>query len=146
MPLVLVPAQPLRLPLRARTSSPTPSAATLDQEIKLDKIKITPFSDAKDWESTLFELKLILRQVWRDKALDITQYITDDSYAMSVHGTHSQKKADELIYYILSTGSVRGSFARNAIIAALSKTAQPHIADNEGLRLLLYFNNIFVFQ
>ncbi len=118
----------------------------MDQEIKLDKIKITPFSDAKDWESTLFELKLVLRQVWRDKTLDITQYITDETYAASVYDTHSQKKVDELIYYILSTGSVRGSFARNAIIAALSTTAQPHIADNEGLSLLLYFNNIFVFH
>jgi hypothetical protein len=91
-------------PSGSRASSPTPSAAALDQEIKLDKVKITPFSDAKDWESTLFELKLVLRQVWRDKALDITQYITDETYAASVYGTHSQKKADELIYYILSTG------------------------------------------
>ena len=133
-------------PPGSRAGSPTPSVATLDQEIKLDKVKITPFSDAKDWESTLFELKLVLRQVWRDKTLDIARYITDETYAASVYGTPSQKKADELIYYVLSTGSVHGSFARNAIIAALNKTAQPHIADNEGLDLLLYFNNIFVFH
>ena len=133
-------------PIASRASSPTPPAATLDREIKLDKVKITPYSDAKDWESTLFELKLVLRQVWSDPSFDIAQYISDKTYAASVLGTRSQKTADELIYYILSTGSVRGSFARNAIIAALNKTAQPHIADNEGLSLLLYFNDTFVFH
>ena len=60
------------------TSSSSAPAPGEDYDIKLDKIKITPFSDAKDWESTLFELKLILRQVWRDSALDIISYITDD--------------------------------------------------------------------
>ena len=100
------------------TSSSSAPAPGEDYDIKLDKIKITPFSDAKDWESTLFELKLILRQVWRDSTLDIISYITDDSYAQSVDGSKSQLKADQLIYYILSVGSVRDSFARNTIIAA----------------------------
>ena len=137
-----------------KAPSPAPSMATSsafkapspaeDHDIKLDKIKITPFSDAKDWESTLFELKLILRQVWRDSKLDIISYITDDSYAHSVAGSKSQIKADQLIYYILSAGSVRDSFARNTIIAAQIKTAIPYIPDNEGLLLLQHFNDTFV--
>ncbi len=121
-----------KTPIKAGSVSPPPSMATSsafkapspaeDHDIKLDKIKITPFSDAKDWESTLFELKLILRQIWRDSKLDIISYITNDSYAHSVAGSKSQIKADQLIYYILSAGSVRDSFARNTIIAAQSKT------------------------
>ena len=126
------------------TSSSSAPAPGEDYDIKLDKIKITPFSDAKDWESTLFELKLILRQVWRDSTLDIISYITDDTYAQSVAGSKSQMKADQLIYYILSAGSVRDSFARNTIIAAQSKTAIPYIPDNAGLCLLQHFNATFV--
>jgi hypothetical protein len=131
-----------------KSRSPSPSAAATaspkEHEIKLDKIKITPFSDAKDWESTIFELKLILQQVWRDSKLDIIQYTSDDKYALSVAATASKQKADKLLYYILSTGSVRGSFARNTIIAAQNKTAQPYIQDNEGLCLFNHFNSIFV--
>ena len=129
------------------SSSPpsTSSTAKPDEfEIKLDKVKITPFSDSKDWESTVFELKLILQQVWRDSALDIIRFLTDKKYALSVHGTPSQVKADKLIYYILSAGSVRGSFARNTIIAAQSSSAQPHIPDNEGLLLFDHFEATFV--
>ncbi len=69
------------LSMASTSSAFTAPVPAEDQDIKLDKIKITPFSDAKDWESTLFELKLILRQVWRDSKLDIISYITDDSYA-----------------------------------------------------------------
>ncbi len=127
--------------MSSSSSAPAPGE---DYDFKLDKIKITPFSDAKDWESTLFELKLILRQVWRDSTLDIISYVTDDSYAQSVDGSKSQMKADQLIYYILSAGSVRDSFARNTIIAAQSKTAIPHIPDNVGLSLLQHFNATFV--
>ena len=129
------------------SSSPPSTSSTAKQdefEIKLDKVKIIPFSDSKDWESTVFELKLILQQVWRDSALDIIRFLTDKKYALSVHGTPSQVKADKLIYYILSAGSVRGSFARNTIIAAQSSSAQPHIPDNEGLLLFDHFEATFV--
>jgi hypothetical protein len=130
------------------SSSPPPSTSSTAKpdefEIKLDKVKITPFSDSKDWESTVFELKLILQQVWRDSALDIIRFLTDKKYALSVHGTPAQIKADKLIYYILSAGSVRGSFARNTIIAAQSSSAQPHIPDNEGLLLFDHFEATFV--
>jgi hypothetical protein len=80
----------------------------------------------------------------QDSRLDIIKYITDDKYALSVDGTAVKLKADKLIYYILSSGSVRGSFARNTIIAAQSTTAQPHIPDNEGLRLYNHFDATFV--
>ena len=131
----------------SRPSSPSGAAKASpdDQEIRLDKIKqIPPFSDAKDWESTVFELKLILQQVWRDKNLDIIKYLSDDTYASSMDGSVSKSRADKVIYYILSSGSARGSFARNTIIAAQSKTAQPHIPDNEGLRLYNHFDATFV--
>ena len=52
---------------KSRSPSPTskkPSDPDID--LKLDKIKITPFSEAKDWESTVFELKLLLKQAWKD--------------------------------------------------------------------------------
>jgi hypothetical protein len=113
-------------------------------DIKLDKIKITPFSDAKDWESTIFELKLILKQVWKDTSIDITRYITESKYTISLSYSAALSKADELIYYILSVGSVRGSFARNLIMAAQFPTAQPRIPENSGLVLLDYFNSVFL--
>jgi hypothetical protein len=111
------------------------SAPDADIDLKLDKIKSTPFSEAKDWESTVFELKLLLKQAWKDTSLDIAKYLTDDNYALGVKNTIAAATADQLIYYILSVGSVRGSFARNAIMAAQSTSAQPHIAENEGLAL-----------
>jgi hypothetical protein len=126
------------------SGSATPAATNGNHEIKLDKVKITPYSESKDWESTAFELKLLLQQVWRDKALDIIKYLTDVTYASHAMGSPAQIKADKLIYYILSAGSVRDSFARNTIIAAQSKTAQPHIPDNEGLLLYNHFDHIFV--
>ena len=133
----------------SRSSSPaapaSSSAAKPDEfEIKLDKVKITPFSDSKDWESTVFELKLVLQQVWRDTTLDIIKFLTDEQYALNAHGTPAQIRADKLIYYILSAGSVRGSFARNTIIAAQSSSAQPHIPDNEGLLLFNHFEATFI--
>ena len=128
----------------ASSSSSSGVAATEEYNIKLDKVKITPFSDSKDWESTVFELKLILQQVWRDKSLDIIKFLTDKKYALGVTGSPQQIKADKLIYYILSSGSVRGSFARNTIIAAQSPSAQPYIPDNEGLLLYDHFEAIFV--
>ncbi len=85
-----------------------PSAASPDLDIKYDKIKITPFSDGKDWESTLFELKLILKQVWKDSSIDITRHITEKRYAASLSPSPALLKANELIYYILSVGSTRG--------------------------------------
>ena len=125
-----------RSPSSGRTASVDP-----DIDLKLSKIKLTPFSDAKDWESTVFELKLLLRQAWKDTSLDILRYITDDRYAAGAKTSASAVKANQLLYYILSVGSVRGSFARNAILAAQSSTAQPHIPDNEGLTLqALQFN------
>jgi hypothetical protein len=108
---------------RSKSRSPgsgRAASADPDIDLKLDKIKITPFSDAKDWESTVFELKLLLRQAWKDTSLDILKYITDDRYAAGVRTFSSAIKANQLIYYILSVGSVRGSFTRNAIIAAQS--------------------------
>jgi hypothetical protein len=128
-----------RSPSSGRTASVDP-----DIDLKLDKIKLTPFSDAKDWESTVFELKLLLRQAWKDTSLDILRYITDDRYAAGAKASASAVKANQLLYYILSVGSVRGSFARNAILAAQSSTAQPHIPDNEGLELFKHFNSIFI--
>jgi hypothetical protein len=62
-------------------SSSSSPAVNPDLDIKLDKIKITPFSDGKDWESTLFELKLILKQVWKDSSIDITRFISEKKYA-----------------------------------------------------------------
>ena len=135
---------PVTVPSTVPSSSPSSVAATGEQEIKLDKIKITPYSDSKDWESTVFELKLVLQQVWRDTSLDIIRYLTETKYALSEMGSSAQVKADKLIYYILSSGSVRDSFARNTIIAAQSSTAQPHIPDNEGLQLFNHFDQLFV--
>ena len=92
----------------------------------------------------MFELKLILQPVWIDTSLDIIRYLTETKYALSAMGSPVQVKADKLIYYILSSGSVRDSFARNTIIAAQSSTAQPHIPDNEGLQLYNHFDQLFV--
>jgi hypothetical protein len=125
-------------------TSSKPSVSNPDLDIKLDKIKITPFSDGKDWESTLFELKLILKQVWKDPSIDICSFITDKRYAASLSPSPELSKANELIYYILSVGSTRGSFARDLIMAAQSKTAQPHIPENAGLELLQYFDAVFL--
>ncbi len=133
-------------PAASSSSSPT-SVSTIsnpDLDIKLDKIKITPFSDAKDRESTIFELKLILKQVWKDTSINIHRYITEPRYATSLSSSAALLKADELIYYILSVGSVKGSFARNLIMAAQSSTAQPHIPENQGLALLDYFNSVLL--
>ncbi len=72
-------------PMASSSSSSSTSASTSsnpDLGIKLDKIKITPFPDAKDWESTIFELKLILKQVWKDTSIDIHRYITEPKYAI----------------------------------------------------------------
>ena len=79
---------PVTVPSTVPSSSPSSVAATGEQEIKLDKIKITPYSDSKDWESTVFELKLVLQQVWRDTSLDIIRYLTETKYALSemIHG------------------------------------------------------------
>jgi hypothetical protein len=103
-----------------QSRSPRPaskSRADPDIDLKSDKIKITSFSESKDWESTVFELKLLLRQAWKDPSLDIIKYLTDERYALSESATPAAAKAEanQLIYYILSVGSVRGSFARNAI-------------------------------
>ena len=114
------------MPGRSKSRSPSSGRAAPadpDIDLKLDKIKLTPFSDAKDWESTVFELKLLLRQAWKDTSLDILRYITDDRYAAGAKTSASAVKANQLLYYILSVGSVRGSFARNAILAAQSSTA-----------------------
>jgi hypothetical protein len=123
-------------------SSPAPisslkkSAPDPGIDLKLDKIKIASFPEAKDWESTVFELKLLLKQAWKDTSLDIARkYLSDDKYALNVSTTMAAATADQLIYYILSVGSVRGSSARNAIMASQSKSAQPYIAENEGLEL-----------
>ena len=135
---------PVTVPSTVPSSSPSSVAATGEQEIKLDKIKITPYSDSKDWESTVFELQLVLQKVWLNPSLDIIRYLTETKYALSEMGSSAQVKADKLIYYILSSGSVRDSFARNTIIAAQSSTAQPHIPDNEGLQLFNHFDQLFV--
>ena len=129
---------------KSRSPSPTskkPSDPDID--LKLDKIKIPPFSEAKDWESTVFELKLLLKQAWKDPALDIGLYLSDDRYAAGLMKSKAAITANRLIYYILSVGSVRGSFARNAIIAAQSTSAQPHIPEDDGFALFKYFNSIF---
>jgi hypothetical protein len=129
---------------QSSSSSSSTAAATEEYDIKIDKVKITPFSDSKDWESTVFELKLILQQVWSDKALDIIKFLIDKKYALSAQGSPQQIKADKLIYYVLSSGSVRGSFARNTTIAAQSPSAQPYIPDNAGLLLYDHFEATFV--
>ena len=77
----------------------------------------------------------ILKQVWKDPSIDICNFITDKRYAASLPPSPELSKANELIYYILSVGSTRGSFARDLIMAAQSKTAQPHIPENAGLSL-----------
>jgi hypothetical protein len=98
---------------KSRSPSPTskkPSDPDID--LKLDKIKITPFSEAKDWESTVFELKLLLKQAWKDITLDIGLYLSDDRYAAGIKKTKAAITADRLIYYILSVGSVGPSPVR----------------------------------
>jgi hypothetical protein len=62
-------------------SSLSKKSSDPDIDLKLDKIKITPFSEAKDWESPVFELKLVLKQAWTDPTLDIGLYLSDDKYA-----------------------------------------------------------------
>jgi hypothetical protein len=108
----------------------SPPVANPDLDIKLDKIKITPFPDGKDWESTLFELKLILKQVWKDPSIDITRYITEKRCAASLSASLALSKANELIYYILSVGSTRGPFARDLIMAAQSTTVSTNDLPN----------------
>jgi hypothetical protein len=94
---------------KSRSPSPTGKTTQADPDIDLkqDKIKITPFSEGKDWESTVFELKLLLRQAWKDTSLDIIKYLTDASYAAQESHSPAAAKANQLIYYILSVGCFR---------------------------------------
>ncbi len=77
---------------------------------KLMKGNLPQFSDEKDWEAIIFELKLILARVWSHKeALDITDFMTHPNY----HNSPSEDmeiRADNLIHYALTTSAKKDSY------------------------------------
>ena len=111
-------------PPRSRTASPTPSQqskrpslthsakhtssaeemdAKDDKAIqKIMKSKLPSFSDEKDWEAAIFEIKLILARVWPHKEdMDITDYMTNSYYGRSIT-EDLETRADHLIYYAMT--------------------------------------------
>jgi hypothetical protein len=104
-----------------RTASPTPSQVSKQPSIgnsakhtssaeendtkdekaiqKIMKSKLPQFSDEKDWEAAIFELKLILARVRPHKdEMDITDYMTNFHYHRSLT-EDMETRADNLLYY-----------------------------------------------
>jgi hypothetical protein len=107
------------------------------------KCKLPQFSDEKDLEAATFELKLILARVWPHKdELDITEYMTSSHYHRSLI-EDMETRADNLIYYALTTSAKKESFAKLQILSASHRNAIPCVMVNEGKKLFQLFEGQF---
>jgi len=111
--------------------------------LKLMKSTLPQFCNETDWELTIFELKLILARVWPHKDdMDIIEYMT----SAIPYGTYTKDmeiRADNLIYYALTTSAKKGSYAKLQIVAACHHDAVPCVLVNEGKKLFQMFQGLF---
>jgi hypothetical protein len=111
---------------------------------KVMKSKLPEFSDEKDWESAIFELKLVLDRVWPHKdTMDIVEYLTTLSYHKSHLTRDMATRADNLIYYVLTMSAKKDSYAKMQILAACHRDAIPCVMVNEGKKLYQLFQSQF---
>ena len=76
--------------------------------LKLMKSTLPQFCNETDWELTIFELKLILARVWPHKDdMDIIEYMTR-AIPYGTYTTDMEIRADNLIYYALTTSAKKG--------------------------------------
>ena len=109
--------------------------------MKLMKSSLPNFSNETDWETSIFELGLILDRVWPHKDdLDIMQYMTNPSYHSH---TDMRNRADRLIYFALTTAAKKDSYAKLQIIAASNRDSVPCVMPNEGKKLYQMFQALF---
>jgi hypothetical protein len=110
---------------------------------KIMKSTLPQFSDEKDWEIAIFELKLVLARVWphRDE-LDITDYMTNNFFHRSI-SEDMETRADNLIYFALTMAAKKDSYAKLQIMAACHRDAVPCVMVNEGKRLFQMFQGQF---
>jgi hypothetical protein len=110
---------------------------------KIMKRILPQFSDEKDWEIAIFELKLVLARVWphRDE-MDITDYMTNNYYCRSLT-EDMETRADHLIYYALTMSAKKDSYAKLQIMAACHRDAVPCVLVNEGKKLFQLFQGQF---
>ena len=129
---------------------PTARSKEEEDDIKDDKAiqkimkRILPqFSDEKDWEIAIFELKLVRARVWphRDE-MDITDYMTNNHYCWSLTDD-METRADHLIYYALTMSAKKDSYAKLQIMAACHRDAVPCVLVNEGKKLFQLFQGQF---
>ena len=110
---------------------------------KIMKSKLPQFSDEKDWEAAIFELKLILARVWPHKdELDITDYMINTLHVRSLT-EEMETRADNLIYYALTMSAKKDSYAKLQILSASHRNAIPCVMVNEGKRLFQLFEGQF---
>jgi len=110
---------------------------------KIMKSKLPTFSDEKDWEAAIFEIKLILARVWPHKEdMDITDYMTNSTYRRT-HTEDLETRADHLIYYALTMSAKKDSYAKLQILSASHRNAIPCVMVNEGKKLFLLFEGQF---
>jgi hypothetical protein len=124
---------PQSLQHESKTISRTEEDDAKDEKAiqKVMKGKLPEFSDEKDWEAAIFELQLVLDRVWPHKdRMDIMDYLTNAYYRPS--SRDMELRADNLIYYILTTSARRDSYAKLQILAACHKDAVPCVMVNEG--------------
>jgi hypothetical protein len=111
---------------------------------KVMKGKLPEFSDEKDWESAIFELKLVLARVWPHKdVMDIVEYLTTSYYHKSHLTRDMETRADNLIYYVLTMSAKKDSYAKLQILAACHRDAIPCVMVNEGKKLYQLFQSQF---
>jgi hypothetical protein len=127
-----------------RTSTADEMDAKDDKAIqKIMKSKLPTFSDEKDWEAAIFEIKLILARVWPHKEdMDITDYMTNSTYRRT-HTEDLETRADHLIYYALTMSAKKDSYAKLQILSASHRNAIPCVMVNEGKKLFLLFEGQF---
>jgi hypothetical protein len=110
---------------------------------KLMKSKLPLFSDEKDWEAAIFELKLTLDRIWPHKdEMDITDYMTDPGHRRSLR-EDMETRADNLIYYALTMSAKKDSYAKLQILSASHINAVPCVMVNEGKKLFQLFEGQF---
>jgi hypothetical protein len=86
--------------------------------LKIMKSTLPQFSNETDWELSIFELKLILARVWPHKDdMDIVEYMTS-TRTFRNYTKDMEIRADNLIYYALTSSATKGSYAKLQIVAA----------------------------
>jgi hypothetical protein len=109
---------------------------------KIMKSTMPKFSDEKDWESAIFELKLVLARVWPHREdMDIIDYMINPLFRSIT--LDMETRADHLIYYALTMSAKKDSYAKLQIMAACHMEAIPCVMVNEGKKLFQMFQGQF---